>query len=76
MRATLTIRTDDRLRGALDARARRLGKSVSQLVRDILEDALVERPLRDRLSRVKGTVRAPRAGNGWRAEIRARNWRA
>jgi metal-responsive CopG/Arc/MetJ family transcriptional regulator len=76
MGTTLTIRADDRLRDALDERARTLGTTRSQLVRDILEDALVERPLGDRISRLRGTVRVPRTRNGWRREIRSRNWRS
>ena len=77
MRTTLTIRTDEALRDALEKKAAAQGKSLSTLVREILEDALIERPLKERLSRLKGSLELPRTkGDAWRRELRQRNWRA
>lgn len=45
MDTTLTIRTDEGLRKALEERARAQGKSLSEVARDILQAALQERPL-------------------------------
>ena len=45
MSKTLTIRTDETLRQALDQRATSQGKTVSEIVREILEQALIERPV-------------------------------
>ena len=54
MSKTLTIRTDDSLREALDQRAANQGKTVSEVVREILEQALVERPLASRIEHLRG----------------------
>ena len=72
----LTVRTDDRLRQALSRRAEALGKTVSQLVRDILEAAVADKPLEERIGHLKGRLRLkPEADDPWRARLRAQNWR-
>lgn len=72
----LTVRTDERLREALSERAAALGKTVSQLVRDILETAVADRPLENRVGHLKGRLRLkPEADDPWRARLRAHNWR-
>lgn len=77
MGTTLTIRTDPDLREALEKKAAAQGKSLSRLVREILEDALVERPLEERISQLKGSLELPRKStDSWRQEIRERNWRS
>jgi plasmid stability protein len=48
MRATLTIRTDEKLRDALQKRAAIQGKSVSEVAREILSEAVEERPLAEK----------------------------
>ena len=76
MRTTLTIRTDDSLREALAKRAKSQGKSVSTLVREILEEAVAERPLKDRIGHLRGRLRLDKAVTGdWRHSIRKANWR-
>jgi hypothetical protein len=76
MSTTITIRTDEFLREALDKKAAASGKTVSELVREILEEALVERPLQERAGHLKGRLRLPRkASEPWRRQLRRRNWR-
>ena len=72
----LTVRTDDRLRKALSERAGARGKTVSQLVREILEAAVVERSLEERVGHLKGRLGLrPDAEDPWRARLRSHNWR-
>ena len=76
MTATLTIRTDEALRRALQRRAQALGKTISALVREILEEALSEQSVAARAGHLKGRLDLPRDdGDPWRQEIRERNWR-
>jgi plasmid stability protein len=76
MSTTLTIRTDERLRRALEARARLDGKSVSQIAREILAAALEPRPVGRRIGHLKGTLRLSEGRpEPWRAALRERNWR-
>ena len=77
MSTTLTIRTDDALRAALARRAEAQGKSISQVVREILEDALAERPLGSRAGHLKGVLNLRgKRSDAWRKRLRERNWRA
>jgi predicted transcriptional regulator len=74
---TLTVRLDERQAKALQDAARRLGKSVSDIVREALDSALTERTIAARAGHVKGRVRlARRDGGAWRDTIRDRNWRS
>jgi hypothetical protein len=75
MSSTLTIRASAALREALDRRAAAEDKSVSEVVRDILEAALVPRPLGERISGLRGGLRVSDSGASWRDQIRQRNWR-
>ena len=76
MSTTLTIRTDDSLRAALARRAETQGKTLSQVVREILEDALIERPLGIRAGHLEGTLQLRgKAADAWRKRLRERNWR-
>jgi plasmid stability protein len=77
MSTTITIRTDRRLRAALEARARTLGTSVSAVAREILETALEPRPLERRTGHLRGLLRLREPQpEGWRAALRNRNWRS
>jgi plasmid stability protein len=77
MSTTITIRTDEELREALEQRARAEGKTLSGLVREILENALEERPLEARTSHLRGRLELPGPGSdAWSRTIRDRNWRA
>ncbi|UCC81949.1 MAG: ribbon-helix-helix protein, CopG family [Gemmatimonadota bacterium] len=77
MGTTLTIRADDALRDALTERARAQGKTLSQLVREILEAALVERPLEKRAGHLRGRLMLrEQATQPWRQSLRQHNWRS
>ena len=77
MSTTITIRADESLREALAARAAQSGKTVSQLVREILEKALEDRPLRYQAGHLKGKLRlAENRSDAWRQRLRGRNWRS
>lgn len=74
---TLTVRTDEELRDALERRARSEGKTLSSLVREILEEALAERPLVARAGHLKGCLELPQdTDDPWRRQLRDRNWRS
>ena len=75
MDRTLTIRLDKAQDQALEARARALGKTRSELVRDLIDRAVSPTPMRDRIGHLKGRLELKRAQSSWRAKIRARNWR-
>lgn len=76
MSTTLTIRTDDALRRALEERARAQGKTVSAFVREILTSAVAERPLGSRVGHVKGRLQLASPPEGtWRDRLREHNWR-
>jgi hypothetical protein len=76
MNTILTLRTDDTLRDALEKRARAEGKTVSELARDILRNALVERPLQLRTGHLRGRLNLGQTQpDAWRKELRERNWR-
>jgi hypothetical protein len=73
---TLSIRTDPLLRAALEKRAAAQGKTISQVAREILEDALTERPLKARTGHLRGRLELDRrASDEWRKRLRDRNWR-
>jgi hypothetical protein len=77
MNTILTVRTDGALRAALEKRARAEGKTVSEIARDILRNALVERPLELRTGHLRGrlTLKGQQT-DAWRKELRQRNWRS
>jgi plasmid stability protein len=64
------------LRRALDERASAQGKTVSEVAREILRNALAERPLEERMSHLKGRLRlGKKQAETWRRSLRERNWR-
>ncbi len=76
MSTTLTVRTDEALRQALARRAEESGKTLSELVREILEEAVVDRPLGERIGQLKGRLQlASATAEPWRDRLRERNWR-
>jgi plasmid stability protein len=76
MSTTLTIRVDEDLRAALAQRAQAQGTSVSELVREILIEALVERPLRVKAGHLRGGLKLPQRHPSWNEQLRNRNWRS
>ena len=77
MSKTLTFRADEGLRDALLKRAQAQGKTLSEVVREILESAVQERPLGERIGHLRGRLqlKAP-ASEPWRDRLRDRNWRS
>jgi plasmid stability protein len=76
MRATLTIRTDEKLRAALQKRAEFQGKTMSELAREILSEAVAERPMAERTGHLRGQLDLkPGGADPWRKRLKERNWR-
>ncbi len=75
MSKTLTVRTDEMLHDALQRRAEVQDKTVSQVVREILEEALSERPLVYKAGHLKGRLELPSSEDPWRQRLKERNWR-
>lgn len=75
MGTTLTVRTGSELRRALQSRAKSAGKTVSELVREILEEAVAERPMAERTAHVRGRLELSQPTDEWRKQLRQRNWR-
>ena len=60
---------------SLEQRAKGLGKTVSELVREILEEAVADRPLGQRTAHVKGRLELPASTDSWQRQLKERNWR-
>jgi hypothetical protein len=76
MSRTITIRADGRLRERLEKRAAASGKSLSALIREILENAVAERSVGRRAGHLKARVSLPRRpSDSWRRSVLDRNWR-
>jgi hypothetical protein len=77
MGVVLTVRTDEALREALRRRAAAQGKTVSELVREILESAVQERTIAQRAGHLRGSFGPPDGEEGpRRRQLRERNWRS
>lgn len=77
MRTTITIRADKNLRKALEERARAQGKTLSDLAREILRNAVEDRPLRLKTGHLRGRLRLRQEQTeAWRKALRERNWRS
>jgi predicted DNA-binding protein len=76
MSKTLTVRTGEEIRDALQRRADAQGKTVSEVVREILEEALAERPLEYKAGHLKGRLELPSSKDAWRKQLKERNWRS
>lgn len=76
MSTTITIRADDSLRRRLEERAAAAGKSLSALIREILEEAVTEGPLCRRAGHLKGRLTlSDDRKDAWSDALRERNWR-
>lgn len=76
MTTTLTVRLDEKVKRELDERARLRRKSVSALVREILDEAVAERPLGERIGHLAGRLELSEAPeDDWARTIREHNWR-
>jgi plasmid stability protein len=73
---TLTIQADGKLLEALEKRAAVQGKSVSEVAREILSEAVEEKPLADRTGHLRGQLKlSPDTTDPWRQRLKERNWR-
>lgn len=77
MSTTFSFRMDSDKRRKLRQKAQSLGKTESELVREILDRELQERPLGTLLQHVKGRLALPSGGveENWRRTLKERNWR-
>lgn len=75
MDKTLTIRLSRSQDEALIARAKVLGKTRSELVRELIDSGLDDRPLGRRIGHVKGRLALQSPKTGWQRRIKERNWR-
>lgn len=50
-------------------------KNISEIARQILDATPVERPMAERVGRVRGILRIAERGSAWQRQIRNRNWR-
>jgi Arc/MetJ-type ribon-helix-helix transcriptional regulator len=75
MSKTVSVRLDESLRSALETRAQATGRTISEVVRDTLREALAERPLGERIGHLKGILTIDRDSDPWRRQIEEHNWR-
>jgi metal-responsive CopG/Arc/MetJ family transcriptional regulator len=75
MDKTLTIRIDKLQDQALTRRAKALGKTRSELVRELIEKGLEEEPLGRRVGHLRGVLDLPEPKDAVRRRIKERNWR-
>ena len=72
---TLTVRLDRTQDEALTRRAKELGKTRSELVRELIERGLDEKPLGLRIGHLKGILDLPEPRDALRRRIKSHNWR-
>ena len=75
MEKTITIRLDREQDEALTQRARTVGKTRSELVRELLAQALAETPISERAGHLKGSVQLQKPKDSWSKHLRKQNWR-
>jgi len=74
---TLTIPTDEKLQEALQERATMQGKTVPELAREILSEAVAERSLAERVGHLRGKLHLQEdTSDPWRAHLRENNFRS
>jgi len=77
MTTTLTFRLDAGQRDKLRRKAKLLGKSESEFLREILDREIEERPMSSTVGRLKGALSLKaQKQDSWREAIRKRNWRS
>ncbi len=75
MEKTITIRLDREQDEALTQRAKTVGKTRSALVRELLAQALSERPISERAGHLEGSIQLPKPKDAWSKHLRKQNWR-
>ena len=77
MRQTIAIRADAALRTAIAERAAAQGKTVSAFVREVLQEAIEDRPVKVRAGHLRGALDlSGTPDDPWRSRLRDRNWRS
>jgi len=79
MDTTLTIRLAASQRRALSSRAAALGKTESQVVRDLIERELENQTMGERIGPLFGCLALPHdqtQKDSWRKSLRSHNWRS
>lgn len=75
MDKTLTIRLTRAQNERLTARSKVTGKTRSELVRELIDQGLDDRPLGRRIGHLKGLFDLAPPKGGWPRQITDRNWR-
>lgn len=75
MDKTVTIRLDKTQDEALTRRAKELGKTRSELVRELIQKGLEEQALGRKVGHLKGLLELGEPSDDMRRKIRERNWR-
>jgi len=75
MERMLTVRLNKDQDKALTRRAKALGKSKSEVVRESIAKGLEEQPLGRKIAHLKGILRVVSSKDPVRRRIRERNWR-
>jgi hypothetical protein len=75
MERTITLRLDKQRDQALARRAKELGKTKSELLRDLIDQALVLEPLGKRVGHLAGSVKLSAPDSMLTRQIKERNWR-
>lgn len=71
VRQTIAIRADAALRDAIAERAAAQGKTISAFVREVLEQAVEDRPLQSRAGHLRGALDLSGTGDdAWRNRLR------
>lgn len=74
---TLSVPTDEKLLEALQERAAKQGKTVPELAREILSEAVAERSLAERVGHLRGQLQLQKdTSDPWRAHLRESNFRS
>ncbi len=77
MTTSLTFRMEKKQRAKLRKRAAALGKSESELLREILDRELDERPLSERIGHLAGSLSLSKENEDeWARHLRNQNWRS
>ncbi len=77
MTTSLTIRLEKKLREKLRRKAKVLGKSESAFVRELVDSAIDDRPMGERIGHLKGILSSKGVKlEGWRKVIYEHNWRS
>lgn len=75
MGKTITIRLPQEQERALRKRAQALGRTKSDLVRELIGRGLQEESMEATIGHLEGRLDLPAPREGWRKQIKDRNWR-